>query len=228
MKILLFVPPGGYFAERWSKGSTMPTLGLLYIGAVNFNAERLFDLRPFLPRLREFVAASLSREHPYRSLFLANLCLIPFVFMVQMMALVLFFNLPMPLSLVLLILFAAFAEELAKSVGVYSLFYGEFPGLPVKTALLASAATALGFLAGEKLFLLFMLSQITESVFGSILFLQQGFLLLWMPLLLHTACVFVTSLVMKAGGTRWYLPGLFAATVVHSLYNLYFIMGWMR
>jgi len=34
MKIQLFVPPGGYFAERWSKGSTMPTLGLLYIGAV--------------------------------------------------------------------------------------------------------------------------------------------------------------------------------------------------
>jgi radical SAM superfamily enzyme YgiQ (UPF0313 family) len=34
MKIQLFVPPGGYFAERWSKGSTMPPLGLLYIGAV--------------------------------------------------------------------------------------------------------------------------------------------------------------------------------------------------
>jgi anaerobic magnesium-protoporphyrin IX monomethyl ester cyclase len=34
MKILLFVAPGGYFAERWSQGSTMPTLGLLYIGAV--------------------------------------------------------------------------------------------------------------------------------------------------------------------------------------------------
>jgi len=34
MKVQLFVPPGGYFAERWSKGSTMPPLGLLYIGAV--------------------------------------------------------------------------------------------------------------------------------------------------------------------------------------------------
>jgi radical SAM superfamily enzyme YgiQ (UPF0313 family) len=34
MRIQLFVPPGGYFAERWSRGSTMPTLGLLYIGAV--------------------------------------------------------------------------------------------------------------------------------------------------------------------------------------------------
>jgi radical SAM superfamily enzyme YgiQ (UPF0313 family) len=34
MKIQLFIPPGGYFAERWSKGSSMPPLGLLYIGAV--------------------------------------------------------------------------------------------------------------------------------------------------------------------------------------------------
>ncbi len=34
MKVQLFVPPGGYFAERWSKGSSMPPLGLLYIGTV--------------------------------------------------------------------------------------------------------------------------------------------------------------------------------------------------
>ncbi len=34
MKIQLLVPPGGYFAERWSKGTSMPPLGLLYIAAV--------------------------------------------------------------------------------------------------------------------------------------------------------------------------------------------------
>jgi len=34
MKVHLYVPPGGYFAERWSKGSSMPPLGLLSIGAV--------------------------------------------------------------------------------------------------------------------------------------------------------------------------------------------------
>ncbi len=34
MKVQLYVPPGGYFAERWSKGSSMPPLGLLSIGAV--------------------------------------------------------------------------------------------------------------------------------------------------------------------------------------------------
>ena len=34
MRVQLFVPPGGYFAERWSKGSSMPPLGILTIAAV--------------------------------------------------------------------------------------------------------------------------------------------------------------------------------------------------
>lgn len=34
MRVQLYVPPGGYFAERWSRGSSMPPLGLLSIGAV--------------------------------------------------------------------------------------------------------------------------------------------------------------------------------------------------
>ncbi len=34
MKVQLFVPPGGYFAERWSRGVSMPPLGILYIAAV--------------------------------------------------------------------------------------------------------------------------------------------------------------------------------------------------
>jgi len=34
MKVQLFVPRGGYLAERWTKGSSMPPLGLLYISAI--------------------------------------------------------------------------------------------------------------------------------------------------------------------------------------------------
>ncbi len=34
MKVMLCVPPGGYFAERWSQGSMMPSLGVLYLAAV--------------------------------------------------------------------------------------------------------------------------------------------------------------------------------------------------
>ncbi len=33
-RVQLYVPPGGYFAERWSRGASMPPLGLLSIGAV--------------------------------------------------------------------------------------------------------------------------------------------------------------------------------------------------
>jgi anaerobic magnesium-protoporphyrin IX monomethyl ester cyclase len=34
MSVMLFVPPGGYFAERWSQGRMMPSLGILYLAAV--------------------------------------------------------------------------------------------------------------------------------------------------------------------------------------------------
>ncbi|MCP2519633.1 B12-binding domain-containing radical SAM protein [Candidatus Aminicenantes bacterium AC-708-M15] len=34
MRVQLFVPPGGYLAERWAKEGTLPPLGLLYIGAI--------------------------------------------------------------------------------------------------------------------------------------------------------------------------------------------------
>lgn len=33
MKVQLFVPPAGYLAERWSRGTSMPPLGILYIAA---------------------------------------------------------------------------------------------------------------------------------------------------------------------------------------------------
>jgi RsiW-degrading membrane proteinase PrsW (M82 family) len=90
---------------------------------------------------------------------------------------------------------------------------------------LACAATAIGFLVGEKLLLFVTLAQITESVFGSILFLSLG--VLWMPLLLHFAGVLIVASCLKLGGRGWFAPGLVLAMVVHCLYNLYFILGWL-
>jgi anaerobic magnesium-protoporphyrin IX monomethyl ester cyclase len=34
LKIALVIPPGGYYAERWKKGSSMPSLGVCYIAGV--------------------------------------------------------------------------------------------------------------------------------------------------------------------------------------------------
>lgn len=198
---------------------------LFYVAARNFNEERLFSEHGLLVRIREFVASSLSERHPFVSLFFLNGFAIPFVFMVQLMCLVLFFNLPMPFSLILLIIFGAEIEEMAKAVGIYTLYFKDPGFFTWKNLALASAATAIGFLVGEKLLLFVTLAQITESVFGSILFLSLG--VLWMPLLLHFAGVCIVAVSLKLGGRNWLVPGILLATAVHCLYNLYFIMGWL-
>ena len=198
---------------------------LFYVAARNFNEERLFSEHRLLPRLREFVASALSREHPFVSLFLLAGFSIPFVFMVQLMCLVLFFNLPMPLSLILLIIFGAEIEESAKAVGIYTLYVQDPSFFSWKNLALACGATAIGFLIGEKLLLLVTLAQITESVFGSILFLSLG--VLWMPLLLHFAGVCIVAAALKLGGKNWLVPGIVLATAVHCLYNFFFIAGWL-
>ncbi len=196
---------------------------LFYAGTVNFREERLFSEKTLTSRLMDFIGGAIGRDHPHLSLFLLAVFTIPFVFMAQMMVLVLFFNIPMPLSLVLLTVSAAFIEEVAKSVGIYAAAT-ERPGfLTVKNLLLGAVAIGAGFLAGEKLLLFATLSQITESIFGSVLFLSLQ--VLWMPLLLHIAGVLITGSFLLIGGKRAYIPGLVTACVVHSLYNLHFLLG---
>ncbi len=198
---------------------------LFYIGIRNFKEERLFSEKPLLPRIREFLSEIMSRKHPFLSVFLLAGFSIPFVFMVQLMSLTLFFNLPMPYSLVLLLIFAALVEECAKAVGIYTLFAQDPAFLTGKNLLAACAATAIGFLVAEKLLLFITLAQISESVFGSILFLSLG--VLWMPLLLHFAGVLIVACSLKFWGRKGLVIGLVTATAVHCLYNLYFILGWI-
>ncbi|MEN6610115.1 MAG: ABC transporter permease [Methanoregulaceae archaeon] len=192
----------------------------------NFTEERLFSEHGFLTRIREFIASSLPEKNPWLALFLLAALTIPFVFMVQMMLLVLLFNLPMPYSLILLIIAAAFAEELAKSLGIYALVLRSPGWLTWKNLVLASGVVALGFLIGEKLLLLVTLAQITESVFGSILFTSLQ--VLWMPFLLHFAGILIVGACLKIWGKRGFIPGLILATIVHCIYNLILILGWLQ
>ena len=127
----------------------LTALVLFYIGVVNFREERLFSQEGLLTKVSSFVSTAIAAKHPYVSLFLLNALLIPFVFMVQLLLLVLFFNLPMPASLVLLLIGAAFVEEIAKSVGIWSLLRRAPSLFTWRVAVFASAATALGFLFGE-------------------------------------------------------------------------------
>ena len=198
---------------------------LFYIAAKNFKEERLFSEKQLLTRIREFLSEILPAKYPNLSLFLLAGFSIPFVFMVQMMCLVLFFNLPMPYSLVLLLLFAALIEEFAKGIGIYTMFVRDPGYFTWKNLVYASGATAFGFLVAEKLLLFVTLAQISDSVFGSILFLSLSSL--WLPLLLHFAGALIVAICLKLGGTRWFVPGLVIAMAVHTIYNLTIILGWL-
>jgi len=199
---------------------------LFYIAIQNFNEEHLFSQKKLLERVREFLSGIIPQKHPYIGLFFLAAFLIPFVFMIQMMGLIVFFNLPLPYSLILLLILAALIEEIAKAAGIYTLFMRDPSLFSWPTLILASGATALGFLIGEKLLLFATLSQISSSVFGSVLFLSLG--VLWMPLLLHFTCVLLVGIMLKVGGKSGLIPGLILATLLHCSYNLYIVMGWLR
>jgi len=224
--VVLEIQGDGFTAAEYVYSTALffaTSIILFYAGTVNFREERLFSEKPLTSRLADFVSGGISRDHPHLSLFLLAALSIPFVFMIQMMTLVLFFNIPMPLSLVLLIVSAAFIEEFAKSAGLYAIAR-ERPGfLTAKNLLIGAFVIGLGFLAGEKLLLFATLAQITESIFGSVLFLSLG--VLWMPLLLHITGVLITGGFLLLWGRRAYGPGLIVASAVHSLYNLHFILG---
>ena len=197
---------------------------IFYLSAKNFTEERLFNYHRLIPRLREFIRTVISDKWTNSSLFAISAITVPFVFMAQMMVLVLFFNLPMPYSLIAILVSAAFIEELAKSVGVYTLYYTSPEYFSLRNIIIASLVIALGFLAAEKLLLFATLAEITESVFGEIMFASLQ--VLWLPLSLHMVGVLTTISCLKIGGRRAYGLGLIAATIVHVLYNLYFILGW--
>jgi hypothetical protein len=84
----------------------------------------------------------------------------------------------------------------------------------------------MGFLIGEKLLLFATLAEITESVFGNILFLSLG--VLWLPFMIHFVCLLIVAVSLKKWGRKGAVAGLIAASVLHCSYNLYFIWGWIR
>jgi RsiW-degrading membrane proteinase PrsW (M82 family) len=197
---------------------------LLYAGIVNFREECLFSQEGLASKAINFFSSGLSATHPFISLFSLGLFSVPFVLMVQLMLLVLVFNLPMPLSLALLLVSAAAVEEIAKSLGLYT-FATRNPGfLTWKNLALGAVATALGFLVAEKLLLLVTISQIAESVFGTVLFSSLG--LLSVPFLIHLGGILVTGTALKLQGRSGYLPGLILATLLHCAANLYLLRGW--
>jgi ABC-type Na+ efflux pump permease subunit len=204
--------------------STLPfyftAISFFGFGTFIFREEDLFTQKPITEKLLDCIEMYLVK--PFGSVFTLSAIVIPYVYMAQLMLIVMLFNLPLPYSVIAMIILCAFIEELAKSVGIFTLLKRKIVPPTVKNAVILAILAGAGFFIGEKLLLVMTLTPITTSVFG--LVMSMGTLLL-IPLIIHITGAMIVSLGIYARGVRYYLPLIVMAGMLHSLYNIYILRG---
>jgi ABC-type Na+ efflux pump permease subunit len=203
--------------------STVPiylvSLLTFMFGIFIYREEDLFGQKPIRNKLLDSVQVFI--EHVPAPLFFLSITLLPLVLIVELMLIVLMFNIPIRFGIVIFLFLAAFIEELVKSVGIYTVFSRKIKRVTTENALRYGILSGIGFFIGEKLLLLVVIAGIASSVFGSVM----GVGLLFYPLLLHITSTTAASLGMRYLGTGNYLFSVILASILHSAYNLYLVRG---
>ena len=204
--------------------STLPfylvALSIYGFGTAIFREEDLFSQKTMTEKAMDCMELFLSVR--LGSVFTLSIVSIPFVYMAQLMLIVMLFNLPLPYSIIAMITLSALVEEIAKSVGIYTIMKRGLRSMNLKTAGMLALLSGGGFFFGEKLVSVITLAPIASSAFGSVM--TMGTLLL-IPLLLHVITTMVTSLGVYFTGPRYYVFFLIVATGVHAIYNTYLLRG---
>jgi ABC-type Na+ efflux pump permease subunit len=201
--------------------STIPfylvSILIFIFGIFIYREEDLFTQKTISGKLLDSIQEFIKRAH--FPLFSLSIVLIPIAFSIQMMLIVLMFNFPIRIGIVLFIVMAAFIEEIVKSVGIYTVFSRKMSNATTGNAIKFGILSGLGFFAGEKLLLLVVIASISSSAFGSVM----GAGLLVFPLLLHVTSTTVASLGIRYSGCRYYFASVILASIVHAAYNLYLV-----
>jgi hypothetical protein len=204
--------------------STLPfyfvAISVYAFGTFIFREEDLFTQKSISGKIVDCFELFLS--YPYGSVFLLSVIFIPFVYMAQLMLIVMLFNLPVPYSIITMILLSAMAEELVKSIGIYTVFKRKIAEITLNNAIKYSILSGAGFFVGEKAVAVLTLAPIASSAFGSVM--TMGTLLL-IPLFLHITTVLISSLIMYRKGPHYYWLSVVLATLFHSIYNIIILRG---
>lgn len=201
--------------------STMPfylvSLLSFIFGIFIYREEDLFTQKTikakFLDSVQEFIHGVPN------AIFFLSIALIPVAFSLQLMLIVLMFNLPMRMGILVFIILAALIEEMVKAAGIYTIFSRKLSEFTTTKALKFGILSGSGFFIGEKLLLLTVVAGIAGSVFGT----AMGIGLLVFPLLLHITSTTAASLSLRY--SRSYLFSVILASIIHAAYNLYIVRG---
>jgi ABC-type Na+ efflux pump permease subunit len=188
----------------------------IYIGSRLLNEEYLTRFRPIHRKLFEAVYLAMERDHPYISVTLASLALVPLVYLAQLVILTVSTNLPARLAVGALLVASVFIEEITKSVGTVMLIENR-DVRSVRSVVVLSLLSAAGFLVGEKLLVLISVRAVSQSMLSNVLLNADK---LWIPLVAHFVFTAIVSLLSYSLGVRRYLYALTAGSAVHVVYNL--------
>ncbi|MFC3478827.1 ABC transporter permease family protein [Halobacterium litoreum] len=215
---------GGTTAGAFALSTLPPALAatvLFGLGTGVYREEDMFTQLPIPSKFLDALAAPLDsarRAGVWTALF------IPFVLVAELFAVAVLFVAPVELSVPLLLGVVAVVEEIAKSIHVFAGFErGKF-SRTARTALVAGAASGVGFFLAEKLLLVTQLVglpgiEVAQAAFSpAAVGLPPGVLLV-APLALHV----VTAAISALGAMRSrlaYVGALAVAVLVHVAYNL--------
>ncbi|MBI5302135.1 MAG: ABC transporter permease [Chloroflexi bacterium] len=186
----------------------------LYAGTRLLNEEFLMGFRPITRKIADGIFLVLDRAHPYLSIALMSLLVIPVVYLMQLVLLAIATNLPTGLMLGGALVIAATIEEVAKSAGI-AVFVEQRVVRTTRQALALAFLSALGFLVGEKLLLLVSVNLVSQTMLSTALF-NTGFLLV--PLAAH----FVFTSIVVVLHARWrvrYPIAILVSVILHAIYN---------
>ncbi|MCA2000820.1 MAG: ABC transporter permease subunit [Chloroflexi bacterium] len=187
----------------------------MFAGTRLLNEEFLMGYKPITRKAADAIYLMMARAHPYLSVPLWSLLVIPIVYLAQVVFLAFATNLPVGLIVGAALIASAFIEEAVKSVGIVTLAERKVV-TRFRDILLLSALSALGFLVGEKLLLLISITMVSQASVSGALF-GSGLLLL-IPLAAHFIfTAIVTLLAVKAKFP--YALALTLGSIAHFIYN---------
>lgn len=181
-----------------------------YFGMLTFKEEYLFDQSGIGEKILNMAKEVLKKGKEKLRLFFFSFFMISIAYLLELVYLVLLFQIPMPYCLYAMLLLSAFTEEALKVFGVIAMSLEKG-----KAKLSYPIISAVGFFFGERIMKLFTITQITNSIFGLALF-KEYFI---SSLSLHIFCTLIASLPLLFKRKKPFILALLLASILHASYN---------
>jgi len=206
----------------------LAALVLFGLGAGLYREEDMFAQRSVPGRVMDVLSGPITRRWHVGGM---TAVLVPFVFIVQLLAIAVLFALG-EIAIVLLFVVVAITEEIAKSLHIYAAYQRRRFEPSVRGALVLGLASGIGFFLAEKIALLAQLVGLPQEITAAESGLAGGvptsgpvlLLFLLAPLTLHAVTAGISAVGASRGKSQ-YLTALVLAMAVHLVYNLAVVMA---